>query len=429
MKLSLRALLPRAPLARGVTVLVTGSALGQVLVLAASPLLTRLYTPADFGILGVFSALSTILGVVVSLRYELAIPLAEDDGRVVNLLALSLVAALIVSSLTGAILWLWGDVITGWLNAEALRPLLWLLPVGLLAVGCMRALIHWAIRRQDFGHITRTEISRSIGRVVTQIGFGFVVSGPFGLLIGQIIGQSAGITTLARAFHRREGLLWRTIRLGDMARAASRFAKLAMLATGAALLNNGGQLAPALFIAALYGVEVAGWYALAQRILETPALVSTAVARVYLSEAPRRARANVASMYALFKAATWRLLAFGLLTLGLVVVAGPQLFGLVFGSAWAEAGQFAQFLALMALGRLVVHPVAQTLIVLERQDLQLAWDVLRFGALLLVFLAARQLTWSPLLTIGVLSVTMTLCYVLLFVLTRQVLLSRLHARV
>ena len=153
------------------------------------------------------------------------------------------------------------------------------------------------------------------------------------------------------------------------------------------------------------------------------------MARVYLSEAPRRARANDASMYALFKATTWRLLLFAVLSLGVVAAAGPQLFGLVFGSAWAEAGQFAQFLALMALGRLVVHPVAQTLTVLERQDLQLAWDVLRFGALLLVFLAARQLTWSPLLTIGVLSVTMTLCYVLLFVLTRQVLLSRLHARV
>jgi O-antigen/teichoic acid export membrane protein len=133
-------------------------------------------------------------------------------------------------------------------------------------------------------------------------------------------------------------------------------------------------------------------------------------------------------MYALFKATTWRLLVFGVLSLGLVVVAGPQLFALVFGPAWAEAGRFAQFLSLMALGRLVVDPVAQTLTVLERQDIRLAWDALRFGMLLLVFLAARQLAWSPLLTIGVLSVTMTMCYLLLFVLTRWALLSRLHAR-
>jgi O-antigen/teichoic acid export membrane protein len=419
----LRALLPKGKLARGVTVLVTGTAVGQVLILAASPLLTRLYTPVDFGVLAVFSGLLGILGIVASLRYDLAIPLAEDDERAVNLLGVSLIVAVLICALTGVTVWLWGDVITGWFNAEILQPLLWLLPVGLLAVGCTRAFIHWAIRRQDFGRITRTEISRSIGRVVTQLGFGFLMSGPLGLLVGQIIGQSAGITTLVRAFHRRDGRLWRTISLRGMARAASRYAKLAMLATGTALLSNAGRFAPALFVAALYGVEVAGWFALAQRILDAPALVGTAVARVYLSEAPRRARAQDASMYALFKATSWRLLAFGVLSLGLVVVAGPPLFALVFGSAWTEAGRFAQFLALMALARLVVEPVAQTLTVLERQDLQLAWDALRFAVLLLVFLAAQQLAWSPLLAIGVVSVSMTICYILLFALIRHVLLA------
>ena len=133
----------------------TGSGFGQLLVLVASPLLTRLYTPEDFGVLGVFSALLMMFGIAVSLRYELAIPLAEDDARMVNLLALSLVLALLVSSLFGVVVWLWGDMVTGWFNTEALRPLLWLLPVGLLAMGCNRALTHWAIRRQAFGQITR----------------------------------------------------------------------------------------------------------------------------------------------------------------------------------------------------------------------------------------------------------------------------------
>ena len=147
----LRRLLPKGRLRRAVVILTTGTAFGQLLVLIASPLLTRLYTPEDFGVLGVFSALLMVFGIAVSLCYELAIPLAEDDARMVNLLALSLVLALLVSSLFGVSVWLWGDLVTGWLNTEALRPLLWLLPVGLLAMGCNRALTHWAIRRQEFG--------------------------------------------------------------------------------------------------------------------------------------------------------------------------------------------------------------------------------------------------------------------------------------
>jgi O-antigen/teichoic acid export membrane protein len=173
---------------------------------------------------------------------------------------------------------------------------------------------------------------------------------------------------------------------------------------------------------------LAGWFALAQRILATPVVLGNAVARVYLSEAPRRARADGAGVYPLFKTTTWRLVVFGVLALGLVVVAGPQLFALVFGSVWTEAGRFAQFLAFMSLGQLVVGPVSQTLTILERQDLQLAWDAVRFGTLLLVFLAARQLEWSPLLTIAVLSVSMTTCHLLLFLSTRQVLLAKLRAR-
>ena len=423
-----RALLPKGRLIRAVALLVTGSAFGQLLVLVASPLLTRLYSPDDFGVLGVFSALLGLFGTAVCLRYDLAIPLAEDDGRMVNLLALSLVVAFLVSSFISVALWLSGELIGDWFNMEALRPLLWLLPVGLLAVGCNRALTHWAIRRQAFGRITRTHISRSVGQVTIQIGCGYLTLGPLGLLVGQIVGQSAGITTLALAFYRIEGRIWRAIRIRDMARAAARYANLPTFGAGAALLDNAGRFAPALLVAALYGAEVAGWFALAHRILQTPIFLSTAVARVYLGEAPRRARADLDSLYALFKATTWRLLAFGVLSLGLVVVAGPQLFALVFGSVWTEAGRFAQFLALMSLGELVVSPVAQTLTILERQDLQLAWDTLRFGVLLVIFVAAHQLAWSPLPTIGVLSIGMALCYVLLFVLTRRVLLTHLRAR-
>jgi O-antigen/teichoic acid export membrane protein len=422
-------LLPKGPFWRAVAVLVTGTALGQLIVLAASPLVTRLYTPGDFGVLGVFSAFLGILGIAITLRYEVAIPLAEDDSSVVNLVALSLAVTLPLSLLVGAALWPWGAVVTGWFNAEALRPLLWLLPVGLFATGWASVFTYWAVRRQAFGHMTRNQISRSVGQVATQIGCGYLIPGPFGLLLGRIVSESAGITTLALAFHRIEGRMWRAIRLRGLALAAVRFGNMPTLATGAALLERGARLAPALLVAALYGAEAAGWFVLAQRILITPVALSVAAARVYFSEASRLARAGGEGLYSLFKATTWRLLAFGVLALGLVVVAGPQLFALIFGSVWTEAGRYAQFLAFVSLGQLVVGPVAQTLIVFERQDLQLACDALRFALLLLIFFAGHQLAWSPMMTVAVLSIAMTLCHILLFVITRFVLLThrRAHA--
>ena len=82
-------------------------------------------------------------------------------------------------------------------------------------------------------------LSQSVGQVTTQIGCGYLALGPVGLLLGQVIGQSAGITTLALAFHRARADLGAPSGWREMARVAARFANLPAFGTGAALLNGG----------------------------------------------------------------------------------------------------------------------------------------------------------------------------------------------
>lgn len=60
-------------------VLVGGTTGAQLLAVLAAPLLTRLYTPEDFGLLAVYASLLGLIAVIASLRYELAIPLPTDD--------------------------------------------------------------------------------------------------------------------------------------------------------------------------------------------------------------------------------------------------------------------------------------------------------------------------------------------------------------
>ena len=52
-KTHLRRLLPKNAFARGVSVLVGGTAGAQLLTILAAPLLTRLYGPEDFGLVAV----------------------------------------------------------------------------------------------------------------------------------------------------------------------------------------------------------------------------------------------------------------------------------------------------------------------------------------------------------------------------------------
>jgi len=134
-KSALRALLPKNAFARGVSVLVGGTAGAQVLTVLAAPLLTRLYSPEDFGLLAVYASMLALIGVISSLRYELAIPLPEDDGEAANVAALSLILVGLSALLTGALVWQLGPAIADLLGVPALAGYLWLLPVAVLLSG------------------------------------------------------------------------------------------------------------------------------------------------------------------------------------------------------------------------------------------------------------------------------------------------------
>src|SRR5256885_405341 len=86
--------------ARSVLTLASGTAAAQALLALSLPVLTRLYTPADYGALAVFSSTITVLLVLASLRFELAIPLPESDEDAASLLALSF---LVLAGIAGAV--------------------------------------------------------------------------------------------------------------------------------------------------------------------------------------------------------------------------------------------------------------------------------------------------------------------------------------
>ena len=90
-KNAIRTMLPKNTFVYGVSLLLGGTAGAQMLTVLAAPLLTRLYSSEDFGLLSVYTSLLALIGVVSSLRYELAIPLPEDDGEAANVAVLSLI--------------------------------------------------------------------------------------------------------------------------------------------------------------------------------------------------------------------------------------------------------------------------------------------------------------------------------------------------
>jgi O-antigen/teichoic acid export membrane protein len=418
-------ILPKGKFARSVAVMTAGTALGQGLVLASAPLLTRLYTPADFGVLAVYGSIVSLVAVVGALRYELAIALPEDDESAANLLLLALILVMLISLLAGLGVWLLADQLVRLVNTAALKPYLWLVPLGVLGTGIYEALTFWAVRKKAFTTIARTRFTQSAGQVLTQTILGLLKLGPVGLLLGQVVGKTGGSGTLATLAwkHDRESI--KRISASGMCRAALRYRRFPMLSSSTAVLNYSGLYLPPILLAAFYGPQVAGWFLLGQRVIGLPMMVvGKSVSDVYMGEAAQLVRTDPHALERLFTKTAKRLTLIGappLLVLGLIA---PWVFALVFGEGWREAGVYAQLMAVAFLAQFVTTPLETTFAVTERQDLGLARHTIRLVLVVGSLSLAHWARWGPVVAISLYSAGMFVTYMNILVLGKRALRSK-----
>jgi O-antigen/teichoic acid export membrane protein len=410
----LRTVLPKGKFMRAMIVLAGGTALGQGLVLLTSPLLTRIYSPEDFGVVAVYGSILFIATGVTSLRYEITIPLPESDEAAANLLLLSLAIVLGMSLASILGVWLMGEQIIMWTNADALQPYLWLLPLGILGGGIYQVFNFWAVRKKAFVSIAGTKLNQSLGLVITQVGLGLLRIGPLGLLLGQIVGQAAGWTTLATRAWREDKTIFKTIKLTGVRQVAGRYRRFSILSSASVLLNNTSSNLPVLLLAAFFGPQVAGFFELSRRIINLPlTLIGQAVSQVYYGEAAELARTDLRGLKKLYINTAFRMLLIGSLPALALIIAGPLMFEFVFGSDWREAGVYAQILAISFVAKFAVSSISN-LAVLERQGLALFWNML------FVILVSASLWGTHLLDLTILQMLLLLtlgtiiAYVLMF---------------
>lgn len=424
----LRARLPAGSFARSVGILAGGAALGQAITLLASPLLSRLYTPADFGLLAVYSSLLGILTVAANLRYELAIPLPAEDEEAAQVLGISLAVAVAVGLATALAAWAFGDGLVELAGAPGLRPHLWLLPIGVVAVGAYQALSYWAVRKQAYGPIAMTRLAQGASGAAVQLLLGLLRLGPIGLIVGQVVGQAAGSSSLASRVLRLDAPTLSRVRPRAMLAAARRYDRFPKYSTAGALLNSSSLQLPSVLLTAYFGAAVAGWYFFAQRLLRSPLnMVANAVSQVYYGQAPRLARDNPRGLLTLFQRTARRLLLVGAVPLGLLAAVGPWAFATLFGDRWTAAGVYAQLLAPYLLFQFAFGPVSQTFSILEAQRAMLLLNASKMLLSVGPVVAAGRLGLSPETAVLTHSLGLATNYVMAYVVCSRLIRHRIEA--
>jgi len=170
--------------------LITGTALGQTIIVLSSPLLTRIYSPDDFGILAVYVSIISILSVIISLRYESAIVLPKDDRKARDLALLSIGIAFGFSLLLFLISSIFNKQLTELIGYSEFSLYLYLIPLSTFFYGSFQTLSYYMTREQRFNQLAVSNTLKGFGIAGAQISWGVILQpGAFGLILGQIAGN------------------------------------------------------------------------------------------------------------------------------------------------------------------------------------------------------------------------------------------------
>jgi len=363
----------KSSFARDIFKLAGGTVLAQVLGFLVAPILTRLYSPEMFGTAAIFSAIVTLIGLFACLRYEFAIMLPKSDEEAVNLLAVSLGAVVVVTTLTLLLIWPARNFIVQVLNAPDLLPYLWWLPPVILASGAFQAFNYWNSRTKHFGRLSIARILASVTSLGTQVGVAIGgMNNAGGLIGGTAIGSIVSAASLAVQVWREDRqLFWNHIRLSSMRAGLIRYRKFPLIDSWGSLINSLSWQLPTLMLSASFSQTIVGNYALTYRMIQFPmALIGNAIAQVFFQRASElyNQQGNMADVVqTVFE---W-LVALGLFPSFLLTVAGKEIFTVVFGQQWGEAGIYMQILSLWMFFWFIASPLSTVFTIVERQELAL----------------------------------------------------------
>ena len=366
--------------ARNVLTMMTGAGVAQIIPIAISPLLTRLYSPEDFGQLGLYLAITSIAAVVVTGRYELAILLPKTQSDAFHILALCLLLSSITSALLLLVVLFARSQIVNLLGIPA--NTLWLIsiPITAFILGAYQSLCCWSIRKGDYRQMAVSRTLQSSSGSGTQLIGGYASAGALGLVGGQFVGYTFsslllfGAVCTKDAFHIRR-LNW--IRLRRMLRNYASFPKF-MLAGQLANVASGQM--PLILLGLFFTPEIAGYFALAQRVIASPmALVGNAIGEVFRSEAAKTYN-DKGNCKALFSRTLVQLTVFSALATIPLFIFGPSLFGFFFGENWIIAGEIASIMSIMVFFQNISVPLSQTVLLAKMQSIDLCWQIARLIA-------------------------------------------------
>lgn len=326
----------------------SGSAVAQAVGFLLAPVISRLFSPEDFGVFGAFGALTGVIAAFVTLDYSQAIMLPkrrEDAGQV---FILSCLATLGVSFLCLAVCL----IVPGWFMGLIKTPSGWLLVLLVLAVlvgGLNASFQAWCVRTKAFRQASASQVVRGFSSNGLQVGLGSLQAGAPGLVLSSVLAEIlAGINLLrvVRADLREfvRSVCWERVKA-----LAWEYRDFPAYSATQNTLNAVSAGLPVLLLTYYSGIAVAGAYAFGMRMMSAPMNLVLSALRQVLFQRASQYQHEERPLLPLFFKATAGLFGIGVFPVLILVRWSAELFAWIFGAEWQAAGELSRYIAVWLL--------------------------------------------------------------------------------
>lgn len=343
----------------------TGTVLAQVVTVMMSPVLSRLYSPEDFGLLALYVALCGVCVIFATGNYEMCILLPKYNKAAYHIVIVAVFCSISFCSLLllGALFY--HEEILLFLNNDNFSVWLYILPFGVFITSLVNIFTYWSNRNKLYFIMSKVTIIRSIATVTINVICGVLALFSGGLIIGTFVGGFSGFLKLFKTFRSMTKQFTFSPKISILY--AKKYKKFPLFNMWAMQMNNISGILPIFILGWYFSSEIVGLYSMAYRCTSLPmGVIGSSIGSVYLQRCSelRENRKTIAELtYKIFS----KLVIIASVPFSILFAFGDLVFVFVLGDSWKIAGEYASLLSPWLALVFVCSPLSSLMIVLEKQ--------------------------------------------------------------
>jgi O-antigen/teichoic acid export membrane protein len=315
-----------------------------------SPVLTRIFSPGEYGQYGLFGAIASNIMLFSTLKFSEVVVLQTNRYKRQQAIALALLISIVISFVTAGAF----AIAEGYVRSHgdfSYYSLFYFIPLSILLASCTEVLAGYNIHRKKFSLNGFTGFANNLGSRLVNIAGGLWYSPKaIVLVLGDIIGKLIGMLVQVFSFKnkfRRFVIFIRSLSFSAITDIARQYKSFPLYYLPSTILIGMSGYLPVYFLQWKYTSTTVGYYMLGNSMLEAfNRLMPYAFAPVFLQKAYELKSQSLQRL----KEKTYQLflvmLVLSTVIFSLVALFGEFGFGLLFGDSWRTAGSFAGILAI-----------------------------------------------------------------------------------